>query len=69
VCAILPVSSFLVARSDSIRWQVAKWATREVLSYRALPQRVAALRKLVNLAKVRIRVDDEGCKMCGGVSL
>jgi hypothetical protein len=46
----------LVARSDPIHWQVAKWATREVLSYRALPQRVAALRKLVNLAKVSLRV-------------
>jgi hypothetical protein len=33
--------------------QVAKWTTREVLSYASLPQRVAALRKLINLAKVR----------------
>ncbi|ELR17895.1 RasGEF domain containing protein [Acanthamoeba castellanii str. Neff] len=45
-------SSFLGIFNFLNRWdEVAKWATREVLSYRALPQRVAALRKLVNLAK------------------
>ena len=35
-----------------------------MLSYRALPQRVAALRKLVNLAKVSMRVYDTTVSLC-----